>query len=138
MILIPGYGKKHAAALVLAVAAVGGGVALSRGHVAMSPRSADAVPLAVSKPVTMDDYHAAVAAAAGKFVADDSASASAFLSALESIRVPREGMAVHEQLVIAAASYRAALAASNKASEEESLSRLRSFAEANPWCGLKP
>ena len=142
MILLPGYGKKHFVAFAFVAAAVASGWSLSHGRF-VSP-AADpgtrqgTVTAAPQEQVTMEGYLSAVAEADKRFAAGDVSAVSSLLAALETIRVPREGMSAHQELVTAVAAYRDALAADDGEAAASSLSRLRSFAQANPWCGLQP
>lgn len=142
MLLLPGFGKKHAAVLLLGVAAVAVGWSLSsrpKQPATNLERGQGAIdPLSVTKPVTMEDYRSAVGEADKAFVGGDVIAASVLLRALSEIRVPREGMAAHEELMTAVASYRDALALDDGPAVAAALVRLRSFVQANPWCGLRP
>jgi hypothetical protein len=140
MLPLPSFGKKHAAVLLLGAAAVAAGWSLADRvtNPASGPTSDQgAVSAPVPKPVTMEDYRSAVAKASRLFAVGDASAASALLASLETIRVPREGMAAHQELVTAVAAYRDALAAGDEASAAAALSRLRSFSQGNPWCGLQ-
>ncbi len=135
MIRLPGLGKKQAAVFALAAAAAVTGWSLYHRQAAIGSGHEQEASAPV-KPVTMDDYRAAAAEADKAFAADDVPAVSAALSALEKVRVPREGMAAHQELVTALASYRDALAAGDEGAAAGALARLRSFAQENPWCGL--
>lgn len=137
--LVPGFGKKHVI-FIVGLAALAGGLLVLR-HVANTTEkngtpSQKTVYAAPAPAVTYDDYKKAAAAAIRGFVVGDAASTDALLGRLTVMRVPREGMAVHQELTIDIAAYREALKASDPKVGASALNRLRSCAQANPWLGL--
>jgi hypothetical protein len=136
MKLISGLGKKHAFIALGAGAAVFAAVVL-RDVPAGIPRAAEGARIDGAAPaVTLEGYRAEASGAVKGLRPGDLASAESALSALIALRVPKEGMAAHQALVISLAAYRDALKSGDGSLAAASLARIKEQGQAEPWLQL--
>ncbi len=131
--LIPALGKKRALLVIGAGAVTALAIVINRLPPREEGRGNGVVPLAEEKIATMDAYKVSSAAAFQGFAPGDSASAEAALGKLMEARVPREGMDIHEGLVLSLSAYRDALRSGDAAAAASSLGRLSSAAKSASW-----
>lgn len=143
MMLVPGFSRRY---LLIAVIVVLAGVvaaalfhkapstAVHAGNAVVADKK-NAGPPAAPAP-TFDEYKLSAMAAVKGLAVDDEVSAATALSRLLALRVPREGMAAHQELVTALAAYDSALAGKNAAAIAAKLARLKTVIQSNAWLGL--
>lgn len=145
MITVSGISRKYFIAAVVVILAVVGGLALFHKVPSAGVHAGDAVVkeqknVASGAPAipapTLDEYKTSAVAAVKGFAVGDEASAATALSRLLALRVPREGMTLHQELVMALAAYDSALAAKNASAAAAKLARLKIVVQSNPWLGL--
>ncbi len=132
MILIPSFTKKHAAALVLGVAAVTTMVFAVGNRNGAGPESAPAT----APVVTLDGYQTRANEAARGLVGGDADSVTGVIDRLLALSVPEVGMAAHLELVSILTAYRQALAAADTDGVVRTWDRLKIFVQENPWIGI--
>jgi arginine deiminase len=143
MMSVSGINRKYFIGVLVVIFAIAGGVAFFRKASPPAVHAGDTVvqdqkktnTVTVSAP-TLDEYKASAVSAVKGLAVGDETSVAAVLKRLLALRVPREGMTLHQDLVMALVAYDQALAAQDALAAASQLSRLKTVIQSNTWLGL--